>query len=76
MPNIKKEEYERLKTIEERYNWIVEQALVGASINSYNPKMLYIRTGVLDEMLRRYHTHDYNKRLHELQAINNRKGNY
>lgn len=73
MPYVNNEEYKNLLDIKVRYDWLIKQALIGASINSYDDKRLYIRTGVLDEELRKYHEHDYNKRLHELKVLRNSK---
>lgn len=68
MPYVSSDEYKELLTIKERYEWLIKQAFIGASVNSYDTDRLYIRSGVLDEELRRYHIHDYRKKLHELKA--------
>ena len=61
-------EYKHLKDIETRYNWLLDTALQYASLHDSMEGDLYIRGTGLREELKRYRTHDYNKRVHELKA--------
>lgn len=69
-------EYQVLKNIEARYNWLLDTALKYASLHDSLSGELYIRGTGLREELKLYRAHDYNKRVHELKAESINKGGY